>query len=123
MSRPSSPPLGTHLLWESAARGGTYARLIFRRIEADAGRLDTLIAELSGKDLNEIIAAGSAKLASVPSGGGAASSAAAPAAAAGGDAPAAEKAVEKVEEKEESDDDMVSFDSHFVEYLADAVVL
>ncbi|KAL0953612.1 hypothetical protein HGRIS_004820 [Hohenbuehelia grisea] len=74
-------------------------------IEADAERLDKLISELEGKDINELIAEGSSKLASVPSGG---AGAAAPAA--GGAAPAAaaaEKAEEKKEEeKEESDDDM-----------------
>ncbi|GAA6043780.1 hypothetical protein JCM8097_007700 [Rhodosporidiobolus ruineniae] len=72
-------------------------------IEADQERLSTLISELSGKDLAEVIAAGTQKLASVPSGG------AAPAAAAGaaaGGAAAEEKKEEKVEEKEESDDDM-----------------
>ncbi|GAA5917414.1 hypothetical protein JCM6882_000853 [Rhodosporidiobolus microsporus] len=73
-------------------------------IEADQERLATLISELSGKDINEVIAAGSQKLASVPSGG------AAPAAAAGGAAAggaAEEKAEEKKEEAaEESDDDM-----------------
>lgn len=71
------------------------------RIEADAARLETLIAELSGKDLNELIAAGSAKLASVPSGGAATS--AAPAASAAPTSAAVEKKEEKVEEKEESD--------------------
>ncbi|OQD74195.1 hypothetical protein PENDEC_c012G04919 [Penicillium decumbens] len=71
-------------------------------IDADSERLDKLIAELQGKNLQELIAEGSTKLASVPSAG---AGAAAPAAAAGGaaDAPAAE---EKEEEKEESDDDM-----------------
>ncbi len=70
-------------------------------IEADSERINTLIKELKGKDLAEIIAAGNAKLASVPS-GGAAPAAAAPAAAKGAAAPAAAK----VEEKEESDEDM-----------------
>ncbi|CAK7275492.1 60S acidic ribosomal protein P2 [Sporothrix epigloea] len=73
-------------------------------IEADDERLSTLLSELKGKDINELIAEGSAKLASVPSGGAAAP--AAGGAAAGGaaaDAPAEE---EKEEEKEESDDDM-----------------
>ncbi|KAK0751617.1 60s acidic ribosomal protein-domain-containing protein [Schizothecium vesticola] len=73
-------------------------------IEADAGRLKTLLAELKGKDVNELIAEGSAKLASVPSGGG--GGAAAPGAAAGGAAPEAAKEEAKEEEKEESDDDM-----------------
>ncbi|KAG6821194.1 hypothetical protein H0H93_004014 [Arthromyces matolae] len=76
-------------------------------IEADSDRAQALISELEGKNIDEVIAAGSSKLASVPSGGAAAS---APAAASGGAAPAAaaaeEKKEEKKEEKEESDDDM-----------------
>ncbi|PPQ68587.1 hypothetical protein CVT25_005430 [Psilocybe cyanescens] len=75
-------------------------------IETDEARLDTLISELQGKSTAELIAAGSAKLASVPSGGGGGGVAAA-ASAGGAAAPAAEeKKEEKVEEKEESDDDM-----------------
>ncbi|KAI4237187.1 MAG: hypothetical protein L6R40_005965 [Gallowayella cf. fulva] len=76
-------------------------------IEADSDRLDKLIKELDGKDLQELIAEGSQKLASVPSGGGG-GGAAAPAAggAAGGEAAAEEKPPEKEEEKEESDEDM-----------------
>ncbi|KAF2751003.1 ribosomal protein 60S [Sporormia fimetaria CBS 119925] len=73
-------------------------------IDADSDRLEKLLSELSGKDINELIASGSEKLASVPSGG---AGAAAGGAAAGGAAPAEEtKAEEKEEEKEESDDDM-----------------
>ncbi|KAF4122944.1 large subunit ribosomal protein LP2 [Geosmithia morbida] len=72
-------------------------------IEVDSDRLDSLISELEGKNINELIAAGSEKLASVPSGGAAAP--AAGAAAAGGAAEET-KAEEKEEEKEESDDDM-----------------
>ncbi|KAF9914946.1 60S acidic ribosomal protein P2 [Lobosporangium transversale] len=73
-------------------------------IEAESERIESLISQLSGKDINELIAEGTSKLASVPAGG-----------AAGGAAPAAggagaakeEKAEEKKEEaKEESDDDM-----------------
>ncbi|KAF8225546.1 ribosomal protein 60S [Tricholoma matsutake] len=75
-------------------------------IEADDDRLTTLISELEGKSINDLIVEGSSKLASVPSGGGG-GTAAAPTA---GGAPAAaaveEKKEEKVEEKEESDDDM-----------------
>ncbi|KAK1148684.1 60S acidic ribosomal protein P2 [Aspergillus melleus] len=70
-------------------------------IDADEERLNKLISELEGKNIQELISEGSAKLASVPS-GGAGGAAAAPAAAAGGDAPAEEKE----EEKEESDEDM-----------------
>ena len=70
-------------------------------IETDDERITSLLKELEGKDINELISEGSAKLASVPSG------VAAPVAASGGSAAApaaAEKA--KEEEKEESDDDM-----------------
>ncbi|KAI4915770.1 60S acidic ribosomal protein P2 [Alternaria incomplexa] len=76
-------------------------------IEADSDRLDKLISELEGKDINELIASGSEKLASVPS-GGAGGAAASGGAAAGGGAAEAEAAPEaaKEEEKEESDDDM-----------------
>ncbi|KAE9401049.1 ribosomal protein 60S [Gymnopus androsaceus JB14] len=74
-------------------------------IESHDERLNKLISELEGKDINTLIAEGSSKLSSVPSGGAAASGGAAPAA--GGAAPAAEKEEEKKEEeKEESDDDM-----------------
>ncbi|EAL93305.1 hypothetical protein KXW98_009328 [Aspergillus fumigatus] len=74
-------------------------------IDADEERLNKLIAELEGKDLQELIAEGSTKLASVPSGGAAAAAPAAAGAAAGGAAaPAAEE--KKEEEKEESDEDM-----------------
>ncbi|KAI8945655.1 60S acidic ribosomal protein P2 [Xylaria longipes] len=75
-------------------------------IEADDSRLETLVSELEGKDVNELIAEGSSKLASVPSGGAGGAAAAGGAAGAGGAAAAEEKAEEKEEEKEESDDDM-----------------
>ncbi|KAJ5915966.1 hypothetical protein N7454_010873 [Penicillium verhagenii] len=72
-------------------------------IDAETDRVEKLIAELQGKNLQELIAEGSAKLASVPSAG---AGAAAPAAGASG-AGAAEAAPEAAEEeKEESDDDM-----------------
>nr|KAG5696085.1 hypothetical protein BaRGS_020486 [Batillaria attramentaria] len=75
-------------------------------IEAEADKVKKVVSELSGKDLQELIAEGSKKLASMPAGGAvAAGGAAAPAA--GGAAPAAEaKKEEKKEESEESDDDM-----------------
>lgn len=75
-------------------------------IESDTGRLDKLISELAGKDIGSLIAEGSSKLSSVPSGGAVA---AAPAAGggAGAAAPAEEKKEEAKEEKaEESDEDM-----------------
>ncbi|KAF9917487.1 60S acidic ribosomal protein P2 [Lobosporangium transversale] len=72
-------------------------------IESESERIDSLISQLSGKDINELIAEGTSKLASVPAGG----AAAAPAAAGGAAAAAEEKKEEKKEEaKEESDDDM-----------------
>ncbi|KAK0730728.1 60s acidic ribosomal protein-domain-containing protein [Lasiosphaeris hirsuta] len=74
-------------------------------IEADDERLSSLISELKGKDINELIAEGSTKLASVPSGGGG-GAAATGGTAAGGAAAEETKEEEKEEEKEESDDDM-----------------
>merc|ERR1712203_1067950 len=72
-------------------------------IDADKEKLDKVISELSGKSVEELIAEGSKKLASVPSGGGAA----APAAAGGGGTAAeAPKEEKKEEPAEESDDDM-----------------
>lgn len=70
-------------------------------IEADDERISQVISELGGKQIPELIAEGSQKLASVPTGG-----AAAPAAAAGGAAAAAPEEAAKEEEKEESDGDM-----------------
>ncbi|KAE8380686.1 60s acidic ribosomal protein-domain-containing protein [Aspergillus bertholletiae] len=72
-------------------------------IDADEERLQKLISELEGKDLQQLIAEGAEKLATVPTGGAGAAAPAAGGAAAAGDAPAAE---EKEEEKEESDEDM-----------------
>ncbi|KAK9454174.1 60S acidic ribosomal protein p2 [Dipodascopsis uninucleata] len=74
-------------------------------IEVEDDRLSSLLSELEGKNIDELIAEGSSKLASVPSGGAVAATGAA-AAAAGGDAAAAEEEAPKEEEKEESDDDM-----------------
>ena len=74
-------------------------------IDCDSEKAGIIVKELAGKNLEELIAEGNGKLASVPSGG------AAPAAAAGGAAApaAAAAAVEEVKEEEaaeESDDDM-----------------
>ncbi|KAI0461704.1 60S acidic ribosomal protein P2 [Komagataella kurtzmanii] len=71
--------------------------------EVDESRLSVLLKELEGKDISELIAEGSSKLASVPSGGAAAAGASS-GAAAGATEEAAEEAAE--EENEESDDDM-----------------
>ena len=70
--------------------------------EVDEARINELLSSLEGKgSLEEIIAEGQKKFATVPTGG--ASSAAAAGAAAGGDAAEEEK---EEEAKEESDDDM-----------------
>jgi len=73
-------------------------------IEAEKDLLTRVVKELAGKSVEELIAEGTGKLASMPSGGGAAAPAAA--AAAGGDAAPAAKEEKKVEEEEEEDDDM-----------------
>lgn len=52
-------------------------------IEADSEKLNKVISELKGKSLEEMIAKGKEKLASMPAGGGAAAPAAAAAAPAG----------------------------------------
>jgi large subunit ribosomal protein LP2 len=72
-------------------------------IQTEDERAEQLVASLSGKNVEEVVAAGMSKLASMPTGGSAvaassASASAAPAAAA--------KEEAKKEEKEESDDDM-----------------
>ncbi|XP_012720536.2 60S acidic ribosomal protein P2 [Fundulus heteroclitus] len=78
-------------------------------IEAEDERLNKVVSELNGKDINEVMNSGLSKLASVPAGGAVAAPAAAAAAGgAAGAAPAAveEKKEEKKEESEESDEDM-----------------
>ncbi|KAI7814403.1 ribosomal protein, large P2, like [Triplophysa rosa] len=77
-------------------------------IESDDTRMGKVVSELSGKNVEEVIAQGFSKLASVPSGGAVAvSTSAAPAAGGSAPAPAAEeKKEEKKEESEESEDDM-----------------
>lgn len=73
--------------------------------EADSAKVEKLLSELAGKSVADVIADGSKKLASVPSGGAApaAGGAAAAAAPAAGGAPAKEdkKKEEKKEEEEE----------------------
>lgn len=74
-------------------------------IDADEERLTKLVAELEGKDIQELISQGAEKLATVPTGG----AGGAPAAAAAGGAAteaASEKKEEAPKEEEESDDDM-----------------
>merc|ERR1712039_1009651 len=70
--------------------------------DIESNKLDKVFAELDGKNVDEVVAEGMSKLASVPSGGAAPAGAAA--AAGGDDAPAAEE--KKEESEEESDSDM-----------------
>lgn len=73
-------------------------------VEVDESRISTLLGELKGKTIEELVAEGNTKLASVPTGGAASSSSGG---AASSGAAAEEAAEEKEEEeKEESDDDM-----------------
>lgn len=74
-------------------------------IECDGDKAKVVVDQLKGKNLEELMAEGSKKLASMPA-GGAAPAAAAAAPAAGGAAPAAKKEEKKEEPAEESDDDM-----------------
>nr|ABX44848.1 putative 60S ribosomal protein RPLP2 [Flustra foliacea] len=74
-------------------------------VEADATQLKLVVDALKGKNIEELIAEGMGKLASMPSGGG--GSAGGAAAPAGGDAaPDAAKEEKKPEPESESDDDM-----------------
>ncbi|XP_019401790.1 PREDICTED: 60S acidic ribosomal protein P2-like [Crocodylus porosus] len=74
-------------------------------IDADDERVNKVIGELSGKDVDDVINSGLSKLTSVPAGGAVPAAPAAPAG--GGAAPAEEKKEEeKKEESEESDEDM-----------------
>ncbi|XP_077374291.1 large ribosomal subunit protein P2-like isoform X1 [Festucalex cinctus] len=78
-------------------------------IEADDTRLEKVLSELKGKKVNDVIAAGMGKLASMPAGGAVAVATSAAAGSGGGaaaPAKAEEKKEEKKEESEESDDDM-----------------
>nr|XP_020639844.1 60S acidic ribosomal protein P2 [Pogona vitticeps] len=77
-------------------------------IETDYERVNKVISELNGKNIEDVIAQGNSKLASMPVGGAVAVSAGGSAAPAAGAAPAAaeEKKEEKKEVSEESDDDM-----------------
>ncbi|KAM4044422.1 uncharacterized protein ACNLHF_008401 [Anomaloglossus baeobatrachus] len=74
-------------------------------IDADDERVNKVVSELGGKNLNDLINSGLSKLCSVPSGGAVAAAPASAAPAAGG-AAATEKKEEEKEESEESDEDM-----------------
>jgi len=70
-------------------------------IDSDAEAATLLIKELEGKNVEEVIAEGREKLASVPAGGAVVAAGGAGGAAAGGEAP---KEEEKAEEEEEDED-------------------
>ncbi|KAH3670851.1 hypothetical protein WICMUC_004820 [Wickerhamomyces mucosus] len=72
-------------------------------VEAEESKISALLSSLEGKSIQDVIAEGNTKLASVPTGGAAAASSGA-AASTGATEAAAEEEVE--EAKEESDDDM-----------------
>merc|ERR1711937_1061142 len=72
-------------------------------VDADEERLNKVLSELSGKNVEEVIAEGKEKLASVPSGGAVAAGGAA---AAGDAAPAEEEKKAESSESESVDDDM-----------------
>merc|ERR1712235_123797 len=71
-------------------------------VDADEEKLSKVISELSGKNIDDVLAEGKEKLASVPSGGGAAP--------AGGAAAAEEAPKEEAKEESESEDDDMGFD-------------
>jgi large subunit ribosomal protein LP2 len=76
-------------------------------IDADAASLKKVIDELKGKNLEEVIAAGQSKLATMPAAGAPSAAAAAPAAgAAKADEPKAAAKKEEPKEEEEEDEDM-----------------
>mmetsp|Transcript_73642 Transcript_73642/g.172975 ORF Transcript_73642/g.172975 Transcript_73642/m.172975 type:complete len:109 (-) Transcript_73642:65-391(-) len=85
-------------------------RAVFSVVDAtvDDDKLKALLAEVGGKDINEIIAEGSTKLASVPSGGG--GGGAVSSSSAGGGGAAEEKKAEPEEEEEEGDMGFSLFD-------------
>ena len=74
-------------------------------VDADEEKLSLVISQLSGKDVNEVIAEGKEKLASVPTGG----AAAAGGAAAGGAVAEEAKEEAKASSSEESGDDDMGF--------------
>ena len=74
-------------------------------IECDDEKVTLVVEQLKHKSIEELLAEGSTKLASMPA-GGAPAGGAAPAAAGGAAAPEAAKEEKKEEPEEESDDDM-----------------
>ena len=82
--------------------------------ESDSDKLTAFLGSLAGKDFTEVLAAGRAKMASMPSGGGGGGggggAAAAPAAAAGGGGGGAAAAEKKKEPEPEEEEEDMGFD-------------
>ena len=93
--------LAAYLLLKLAGKGGSSdeitAVLTAAGKEADASALETLLAEIEGKDLNELLSTGAESLKSVSVGGGSGGGAA------GGSGDAAVEVEEEKEEEEEMD--------------------
>ena len=75
-------------------------------IEVDASRVEALLKSVEGKTVDELVAEGNSKLASVPVGGAAPAAGAAAGSAAAGGADAAAEEEKEESAAEESDDDM-----------------
>uniref|UniRef100_A0A4W5JXP7 Large ribosomal subunit protein P2 n=1 Tax=Hucho hucho TaxID=62062 RepID=A0A4W5JXP7_9TELE len=78
-------------------------------IEADNTRMEKVVTELGGKNVEEVIAQGYGKLASMPAGGAVAVASSGGAAGAAAPAAAEEKKKEEKEESEEGSDDDMGF--------------
>eukprot|EP00039_Didymoeca_costata_P017788 m.330940 g.330940 ORF g.330940 m.330940 type:complete len:114 (-) comp16612_c0_seq1:55-396(-) len=78
-------------------------------VSVEDDKLDKVMDSLKGKDLATVIAEGSEKLASVPSGGGGGGGGGGAAPAAGGDAGGAPAEEKKEEAKEESEEEDMGF--------------
>ena len=78
-------------------------------VEVEKDKLDIVVKNLAGKNIDDLLAAGQEKLAGVPSGAGTAGSASAPAASDAAPAAAEEKKPEKPEEPEEDSDEDMGF--------------
>jgi len=98
-------------VFRARARSALTSTVRFARAasaEVDESKLSAFMAEIEGKNVDELIAAGNKKLASVPSGGAGGAAAAGGKAAAGGAAAAA--AAPEEEEEEEAAMDFDLFD-------------
>uniref|UniRef100_A0A7R9T9I0 60S acidic ribosomal protein P2 n=1 Tax=Prasinoderma coloniale TaxID=156133 RepID=A0A7R9T9I0_9VIRI len=97
--------VAAYMLAKQAGKDGSAADikaiLSAAGVEADDAKIELLLKEIEGKDLEEMIKEGAEKLASMPAGGAAAGGAAP---AAGGAAAAAAEPEPEPEEEEEEED-------------------